>query len=669
MTQAEYEQNVKELNLAISSYYNGREIMTDYDYDKKYRDVVDFEMQNKKMISKDSPTTKIGATSNNTLFKKKKHISKMYSMRDAMKEEETIKWCNRIIKEYGEKTTFYAEMKYDGASLNLIYEKGVLVSAITRGDGITGDEILNNAKEIQGVPTVIDFVNEKPLEIRGEVLMSYESFENNQAERIREGKEVFANPRNAASGSLRQKNSKEVRKRNLFFMPYGVGTDFNLPNFTTQKEVMQFISSIKGFNEVKHSWVCKSIKEVLEAFKSTATMRKTLGFGIDGMVVKVNELRIQEELGYGQKYPNFSLACKLQAVEKRTKVLDIITQVGKDGSQTPVCIVKEVDIDGSLVSRATLHNWNEVIRCKDVRIGDEVSIYKSGDIIPAIGNVFKNLRDGSEKIVEAPTLCVSCGTSLKKEILLNNKEGTTLFCDNENCNARLTRYIMYIAQRSILDIDTLGEKAAKQIVLKKNVKNVLDLLSLDYDDLVKLDGFATKKAEKLYSNIQNIVGKTTIDKIIILLQSKDLGKSIAERLAIDLRFDAFVPDVIENYTMVGISKSVFTNYASLLRRKSNYVSKLIEVLKPIEVEIVKTETVSDIFAGKTICITGTLDKKRSEYVEIIEANGGIFAPKVNKKTNILCIGNDVGAKKIESAEKFGVKVIDYKELFKDVKAG
>lgn len=635
--------------------------MTDEEYDLAYRELVAFENENPSLISEGSPTQFVGSTVSEG-FERKAHIEKMYSITDAMNEDEIRKFCRNIEKSH--KVEYYCELKYDGASLNLTYENGVLTSAVTRGDGLVGEVVTNNAKMIQGIPHTINYKNSTPLEIRGEVMMNFASFEANQIMRVEQGKEPFANPRNAASGSLRQLDSMETAKRGLNFFAYGIGSsDYKAE---THQELAKFIAQ-NGFSAVPKSWVCSSADEILKAFKEVASMRAELPFGIDGMVIKVNSLKVSSELGFNRKYPKFALACKLKAVEKKTKLLDVIIQVGKDGTHTPVAVVQPTEIDGTVVERATLHNFRE-IELMDIRVGDIISIFKSGDIIPAIGTVFKNERVGDETPIKIPTHCVSCGTELVRDTLKDGKKGVSVSCPNEECSARVARYIKYVAQRKVLDIDTLGDVVAEQLAKERGVKNVLDLLALTPEQLVTLDGFAQKKADKLYANIQGIVRNTTYDKVIVLLQSKDLGTSISEHLVEVLSGEAFSPDVVEDFKMVGISDEVFKNYAKLLREKSEYVHELLNAIKPVkrEVEVVKQQ--SNALEGKVIAITGTLDKKREDYVKIIEVNGGTFAKKVNKSTNILCIGDGVGSVKIEAAKKLGVKVIEYQELFKDIVA-
>jgi len=487
--------------------------------------------------------------------------------------------------------------------------------------------------------------------------MDYKSFEQNQLRREEQGKELFANPRNAASGSLRQLDPLETKERNLSFYPYAINID---SEESTQKELSNIFKSDKGFIFNNHTWLCKNANEVIEAFKTVAELRNNLDYGIDGMVIKVNSLEVQKLAGFARKYPKWCLAAKLPPVEKKTKIRDILIQVGKNGGHTPIALLEPIEIDGSIVSKATLHNFRE-IELKDIRIGDTVSVFKSGDIIPAIGKSFISERTGNEVSIVRPTHCISCGSVLENETLKDGTNGVGIFCKNDNCQAKISRYLRYIAQRKVLDIATLGESVADQLA-NIGVKNILDLFNLSVDDFNALDGFAIKKAQKLYDNIQKIKGNTTLDKVIVLLQSKDLGTSIAERLAKDLGMDAFNPECVRNYSMEGISQSVFTNYANLLEDKAQYVSDIINAINPI---IEEKEVVGSAFSEMAICITGTLDKPRSEYVAIIEANGGKFAKKVNGKTDVLCIGSNVGASKTEAAQKLGVKVVEASEFFKD----
>lgn len=665
LSSTEYIALAEEMKRNADSYYNGSvSLITDEEYDKKYKKLLAYEAANEKSINGDSPTQYVGAKTIDEIsegFERKSHLSKMYSINDAMNESEIRKFCKNLEKAHGPQV-YYCEAKYDGASLNLIYEKGALAYAITRGDGLVGEIVTNNAKVIQGVPHNLDYINDEPLEIRGEVIMKYDSFEKNQLARIAEGKDTFANPRNAASGSLRQLDPNETRKRKLTFFPYGMGVGHF--DGDTQSQLAKHITRDKGFNSIDHSWTCKNVDEVLQAFKEVAELRDSLSFGIDGMVIKVNSLKSQETIGFARKYPKWCLAAKLPAVEKKTKLIDIIIQVGKNGNHTPVAIVEPTEIDGTVVSRATLHNYNEILS-KDIRIGDMVNLFKGGDIIPAIGSVYKELRTGSEVPVKEPTHCVSCGSVLVKEILKDGDEGVGICCANENCTARVSRYIHYIAQRKVLDIATLGDTASEQLA-QNGVRNVIDLLNVTVEQLNSYDGFAAKKAQKLFDNIQNIVGNVSLDKLIVLLQSKDLGTSIAEHLVEELGINAINPQYIDKFEMFGISPQVFTDYASLLRKEEEHVKSLVNTLKVVVTEKDVVELASNKFEGLNICITGTLDKPRDEYIKVIELNGGKFVKKVNGKTNILVIGDKVGASKIEAAEKLGVKVVSASDFFKDL---
>ena len=407
MKLVDYKRLVKKLAVCASAYYKDNKLlMTDEDYDKAYKELLLFEEVNSELVDLNSPTQNIGSNISKG-FQRKSHLQKMYSLTDAMNNDDILKWCNNLEKSHGT-IEYYCELKYDGASLNLIYDKGELISAITRGDGTTGEDVTNNALQIQGIPTKISI---KTLcEIRGEVVMTFKSFDENQELRLLQEKEPFANPRNAASGSLRQLDHMETKRRNLTFLPFGIGE--NSLDLLKQNSLANHISSQEGFNMNNYSWVCNSSKEVLEVFQKVAEIRKNLPFGIDGMVIKVNDRNMQEEIGFNRKYPKFALACKLPAVEKKTKIKKILVQVGKDGTHTPVALVEPTQIDGTIVEKATLHNYNE-ISLKDIRIGDNVSIFKSGDIIPAIGTVFKLERNGLENIIEAPVHCISCGEKLQ----------------------------------------------------------------------------------------------------------------------------------------------------------------------------------------------------------------------------------------------------------------
>ncbi|MDQ7066532.1 MAG: NAD-dependent DNA ligase LigA, partial [Sulfurimonas sp.] len=375
MKKQEYINAVEKLNLFSRHYYVLDDPMTtDEEYDKLYHAVVEYEEKNPSELLANSPTQRVGDMVSSG-FTKEKHLSRMWSLEDIFDKEGLDKWLTKTYK-LDKNVTFYCEPKYDGASLNLVYENGVLVKGITRGDGTVGELITQNVRTIKSIPLSIE--HKETIEIRGEVVIFKDEFERINEQRLKKGEALFANPRNAAAGSLRQLDSSITAARNLVFLPYGVGVD-TLPH-KLLSEKMEYIYSL-GFREPPERAITKAYDEIQEIYETMVKNRDSYPMMLDGMVVKVNEISAQIDMGYTVKVPRFSVAYKFPAVEKITKVKDIILQVGRTGAVTPVAIVEPTDIDGVVVERATLHNFDEIER-KDIRLGDSVIILRSGDVIP-----------------------------------------------------------------------------------------------------------------------------------------------------------------------------------------------------------------------------------------------------------------------------------------------
>lgn len=661
---AGYRKEVEEMSAAATAYYlKNTQLMTDSEYDTRYRGLLQYEAEHPLEVMEESPTQHVGAGISEE-FAKMAHSVRMGSIKDAFTPEEIRKWCANLEKEHGS-IDYYCEAKFDGLSLNLQYVDGDLVNAITRGDGSIGEVVTPNAKVVKGIPHTLgeDYIGVGLIEIRGEVVMENADYALAQKMRIAEGKEPFANPRNGAAGSLRQLDANETKRRGLTFYPYGVGA--GVFDEQKQSEIAASLEASGLFRVGAGRKVCHSADEVIAAFEEIGAMRSTLEYQIDGMVIKVNDRHLQDEIGWSSnKYPKWALAAKYPAVEKKTRLLDVVVQTGRFGNQTPVAILEPTVIDGTVVSRATLHNYKE-IKAKDIRIGDAVALRKAGDIIPEVSMVFTAERTGEEIVIDEPTHCVCCGTALFREINQDGSEGVALLCPNNSCEDRVARQFQYVASRKVLNIEGLGKVVAEQLA-SKGYMNILDLLKMLPSDFMKLDGFGQKKAQNLYNSVQSLIGNVTLDKIIVMLNSKDLGISIATKLVEDLGVDAIIPGVAWKHAIPGVSKAVFDEYAMQLTYQDEFLTEMMKALKPTIPKKVVIEQVGDVFKGKSIAITGTLNRPRSEYVALIESHGGVFAKTVSKTTDILAIGDKVGSVKIEKAEKLGVKVIDAAELFKDI---
>ncbi len=639
MTEYEYKQNVELLKKWAEAYYKeDNPMVSDEVYDKLYREVEKFEKQHPKLLDPSSPTQKVGGEVLDE-FEKAKHLTRMWSMEDVFSKKELEEWIQRVYKNVGV-CEFYCEPKFDGASLNIIYENGKLKQAITRGDGVIGEDVTHNAKAIKSIPKSINY---QPLiEIRGEVLMPKDEFDRLNNERAKKGEPLFANPRNAAAGSMRQLDSSITAKRELIFQTWGVGE--NSLEYKKLSDMMDFIYAL-GFNEPPKRKVCENVEEIEKLYSEFVNIRDTFAVMLDGMVVKVNDISLQEKLGYTVKYPRWMCAYKFPAIEKMTKIKDILFQVGRTGVVTPVAIVEPVNIEGVVVERATLHNFDEIKR-KDIHIGDTVIIIRSGDVIPKITKVLTEYRDGDEKVVQRPTHCPVCGSELLDE-------GILLKCQNLLCEARVVNSIIYFASKQCLNIEGLGDKIVKLLFDKGLVKSVLDLFELKNEDLLKLEGFKEKKVNNLLNAIESVKGAECW-RFVNALGIEHIGevasKKICQRFGID-----FLNATKEKLLGIdGFGEEMAESFLEFLRVNKELVTKLLSIITPKNPE--KKEIKESSFVGKTIVLTGTMSESRDKIKEELENLGAKVTNSVSKKTDFVIYGDDAGSK-MEKARKLGVALM------------
>ncbi len=663
-TQKDYEKAVELLKKWAYHYYVlDNPLVTDEEYDKLYREVEKWEKEHPEKIDPTSPTQRIGDVVLDE-FKKAKHITKMWSMEDVFDENEFIEWVNRV-KKLVKEFTFYIEPKFDGVSLNLVYENGKLIRAETRGDGEIGEDVTLNAKTIKSIPLEIEYKG--LIEIRGEVVIKKSDFDKLNEERIKKNEPTFANPRNAAAGSLRQLDVKITASRPLIFYPWGVGypiemlieedlrekyekekTQF-IEKFKTYKNLMDFVYSL-GFKEPPKRSECMDIECVLKKYKEFIEIRENLDVMLDGMVVKVNELDLLDKLGYTQKYPRWMVAYKFPALEKESILKDVVIQVGRTGVLTPVAILEPVDIGGVIVERATLHNFDEIERM-DIRIGDHVIVIRSGDVIPKITKVLYHKRTGKEKKIPRPTHCPVCGS----EVL---DEGAIIKCQNLNCPARIVNNIIHFASKNALNIEGLGESVAKLLYEHGLVKDVTDLFNLKVEDLEKLPLFARKKAENLVNAINKVKG-IECWRFINALGIEHIGEVASKKICEKFGIDFYKRAPEEFYRIEGFGPEMVKSLEEYIRVNREKIEKLIELIKPTNP---KKEVKKSIFSEKTIVLTGTMSKPRSEIKEMLEELGAKVTNSVSKKTDYLIVGEDAGSK-LEKAKKLGVEILPEKRMW------
>jgi DNA ligase (NAD+) len=631
-------------NYAYHYYVLDDPITTDELYDKLYHEVLDFEAQNPLLIADNSPTQRVGDVVSEG-FNKALHKSRMWSLEDIFDAQELAKWLTKVYK-LDENVTFYCEPKYDGASLNLIYENGKLTQAITRGDGVEGEDITQNAKTIKTIPLSIDY--KESIEIRGEVVIFKSEFERINEERAKNGENLFANPRNAAAGSLRQLDSSITAGRNLVFLPYGIGE--NSLDISHLSQRMEFIYSL-GFKQPPYRLTCKGFLDIETVYEKMKKDRDGYEMMLDGMVVKVDQIEAQEHMGYTVKYPRWAAAYKFPAVEKITTLKDIILQVGRSGVITPVAIVEPTNIDGVIVERATLHNFDEIQR-KDIRINDRVIILRSGDVIPKIIKVLENYRDGSQQEVIRPTECPICESELLDE-------GALIKCQNLTCKARVVNSIIYFASKQCLNIDGLGEKIVKTLFDAGLVESVEDIFSLTLESLLALEGFKEKKSQNLLDSIEKVKG-CECWRFINALGIEHIGE-VASKMLCEQFGLGFVNVSKEQLLAIdGFGEEMAEAVLEFARVNHEHIEHLKNIIAP-KVPEPKAEAKENPFKDKTVVLTGSMSRSRDEIKKELEALGAKVASSVSKKTDMVIYGEDAGSK-YDKAVELGVATLTENEM-------
>ena len=644
MTHSDYLQQVEILKKWAHAYYvEDNPIATDEEYDKLYHEVLDYETENPNEVAEDSPTKRVGGVVRDE-FSKAKHIKRMWSMEDVFTTDEVQEWLDRTVKNVGE-CEYFCEPKFDGASMNLLYDEGRLLRAITRGDGVIGEEVTDNVRTIRSVPLVINYKG--LIEIRGEVVIRKDDFEAINKERLEEGEQAFANPRNAAAGSLRQLDSSVTAKRRLVFYPWGLGENSLVQQKLSQK--MDFVYEL-GFLEPPYARECHDIKEIEAFYHELISLRDEIPVMMDGMVIKVDRVSQQEDLGYTVKVPKWMCAYKFPAVEKVTKVNAITLQVGRTGVITPVAEVEPVEIEGAMISRATLHNFDEIER-KGLRVGDAVILIRSGDVIPKITKVLIDRRDGSEVPIERPTECPTCHS----EVL---DEGTLIKCQNLDCPDRVVNSIIHFAKKGCMNIDGLGSKIVEILVKEEKIKDILGLYSLQFSDLEGLEGFKEKRINKLLDAIADTKG-TALARLLSAMGIEHIGEVAAKSIAFEFGLKLVDATFEELVAIDGIGDEMANSFLEFMRVNRDFVLKLFDVIEPTVEE--KVEATENPFKGKTVVLTGSMSVSRGVVKEMLEKLGAKVSGSVSKKTDFVIYGDDAGSK-LTKAEGLGVVTLTEDEM-------
>ncbi|MBI5664100.1 MAG: NAD-dependent DNA ligase LigA [Nitrospirae bacterium] len=660
----EIEQLVKDLNYHCYLYHvlDAPEI-SDAEYDRLYRHLKELE-EKYGYVLPGSPTQRVGAPPLDKL-EKGQHAEPMLSLDNAFSHDEVREFDQRVKRflKSDEEVEYTIEPKYDGLAMELAYRNGVLYKALTRGDGYVGEDVTVNIKTIKAVPLKIEDADApEEVDIRGEVYMDIREFEALNAEREKAGKPVFANPRNAAAGSIRQLDSSITAKRKLHLACYGIGAVRGI-EFKSQWEFITWLRKAR-FPVPALIKRVKGVDAVIDVIKEIEEKRKDFSFETDGAVIKVNDFRLQKALGIKTREPRWATAYKFPAHQGITRINEIIASVGRTGTITPVAFLEPVRIGGVTVSRSTLHNWDEIDR-KDIRVGDTVVVERAGDVIPHVVSVIKEKRAGKEKHFNPPVKCPVCGSAVERD-----EGGVAYRCIGLNCTAQVQQRIGHYASRAAMDIDGLGEKNVELLYSKGLVTHFVDIYKLKKDDLLELPRYAEKSAQNLIDAIEKSK-HTTLARFLYSLGIVHVGEYAAKLLARNFRDleDLYhvKPERIIEIKQMGekITGSVahFFNDPGNLQTLNTLKSLGLNISNP-DYETGSSE--KRPFEGMTFVVTGTLPKSRKEVEELIESMGGHAAGSVSKSTSFLVLGDDPGSK-LQKAKDLGVKTISYSELMSMVK--
>ena len=654
----EAETRIKELKDILNKsgyeyYVLDNPTMSDFEYDRLMQELIKLEGEFPEFATADSPTQRVGGEVADG-FAEVVHTVQMQSLADVFSKDELYEFDSRVRAALGDESVEYVtEMKIDGLSVSLEYENGLFTRGSTRGNGFVGEDITQNLKTIPGIPLKLN----EPLpfiEVRGEVYMPEKSFLRLNEQREASGEPVFANPRNAAAGSLRQLDSRIAAERKLDIFVFNLQR-IEGKELSSHSQSIEYLASL-GFKVIPERDVYTNIDDAYKEVLRIGESRGELAFDIDGAVVKVNSFAQREFLGSTSKTPKWAAAYKFPAEQKQTELLDIILQVGRTGAVTPNAVLEPVRIAGSTVSRATLHNIDN-IKDKDIRIGDTVIIEKAGDIIPAVVGVVKEKRPANSAPFEMPKVCPICGEPLVRE------EGeAAVRCINPNCSAQQLRAVIHFVSKAAMNIDGLGASIVEQLLDKKLINDCSDIYYLNFDNVISLDGFAEKSANNLIAAISESK-KSGLDRVLFGLGIRMIGSRAAQILAahfgnIDPLMSASV-DELSSISEIG-TKMAQSIVEYFKQDKSLYI---IERLRAAGVDLTYTSTQKgNNFDGKIFVLTGTLPTlKRNDAKKLIESYGGKVSGSVSKNTDFVVAGEEAGSK-LDKALSLGIKILSEAEL-------
>lgn len=647
-----------EINKSNYSYYvEDNPYLSDYEYDQMFAQLKELEDKYPMLKTPDSPTQRVGSVSEK--FFQHTHKYRLYSLDNTYNEDELKKWYERVCKEYNKNLELVCELKIDGLAIALTYDKGIFTLGVTRGDGVTGENITQNLKTVKAIP--LKLFEAKTLEVRGEIYMPKSSFEKLNQEAILKDEKVFANPRNAASGSLRQLDSTITAKRDLSMFTYtGIFEDLSDKNIKTHYDGMMYLKKL-GFKVNPNIRLVTDIQGAIDYCKEWAEKRFELDYATDGVVIKVNDIAIQKDLGYTARAPKWATAFKFPPEEVSTKLLDIELNAGKTGIITPVAVLEPVQLAGSVVSRASLHNFDEIKRL-DIRIGDTVLVKKAAEIIPKVVKVMDTKEHKSLPEYEVPTKCPACDSPLIE------KEGEVgLYCSNPDCRQLVCAKIEYWASKEAMDIDYVGPSLIQQLYDKKFISNFADLYRLTMQDFLQLDLIKEKSASNIYNSIQASKNRP-LNRLLTALGIRHVGKETADILAGEYSsLDALCSAEIEQLSKIeGIGDIIAQSIYDYFHNEKNIA--LIEQLKQLGLNPEqKAKPKSDKLAGKVFVLTGTLQNMtRDEASGIIKSHGGKTSSSVSKKTSYVLAGENAGSK-LDKAKDLGVIILTENNFLEMIK--
>ena len=645
----------KVLNQHNYNYYVlNNPTISDFEFDKMLEELADLEKRFPEFRQPDSPTMRVGSDISNE-FKTVAHDYRMLSLGNTYSEGEITDFYNRIVKEIEQDPEIICELKFDGASISVKYDNGQFVRAVTRGDGEKGDDVTENIRTVKSIPLSIDS-SELPdkFEIRGEIIMPHKSFDALNAERIEIGDTPFANCRNATSGSIKLINPKEVAKRGLdCYFYYMMGR--NLPA-KTHYECMQVLRRA-GFKISDHIKLCHSLQEIFDFIHYWDTERRNLPFDIDGIVLKVNSYAQQEMLGFTAKNPRWAIAYKFKAEQVSTRLLSIDYQVGRTGAITPVANLEPVQLAGTIVKRASLHNADQ-IALLDIRVGDMVYVEKGGEIIPKIVGV--ESHDVFSEKTQFITKCPECGAELVRE------DGEAKhFCPNSNnCPPQIKGKIEHFVSRKAMNIETIGEETVALMYDAGLVHNIADLYDLTKEQVLKLDRMADKSAENIISGIENSK-QVPFERVVYALGIRHVGETMAKKLAFALKdVETLSSATVEQLVAVGdIGEVIAQSIVDYFSNDENVkiVARLIDA--GLQFKVKEQEKLSSSLDGMSVIISGTFTHySRDEIKKVIELHGGKNVSSISKNTDLFVTGENIGPAKLEKATKLNIKMVDEEEF-------